>query len=110
MSRRLTRFCGGRVVRGIKEGLMTVIEIELPEETAAAARAAGLLTPAALESLLKEAIRRQAGERLLELAREVQAAGVEPMTMEEINEEVKAYRRERRAREAALGAGDAGGC
>jgi len=76
---------------------MTVIQVDLPDETAKAARAAGLLTPAALERLLKEAMRRQAANSLLELARDVQTAGIEPMTMEEINAEVKAARAERRA-------------
>ena len=38
---------------------MTTIEIELPDDTAKAAREAGLLTPQALEELLQEAIKRQ---------------------------------------------------
>jgi len=77
---------------------MTMIQIDLPEATEKAAREAGLLTPVALEGLLKEAIRRRAGESLLSLAAEIQALGIEPMTMEEINAEVKAARAERRAR------------
>jgi len=36
---------------------MTTIQIELPEATAQAARAAGLLTPQAMEKLLTEALR-----------------------------------------------------
>jgi len=36
---------------------MTVVQIELPDATAQAAREAGLLTTAALEKLLNEAIR-----------------------------------------------------
>ncbi len=38
---------------------MTMIQIELPDATEKAAREAGLLTPVALEQLLKEAIRRR---------------------------------------------------
>jgi hypothetical protein len=38
---------------------MTMIQIGLPEATAKAAREAGLLTPAALEKLLVQAIRRR---------------------------------------------------
>jgi hypothetical protein len=38
---------------------MTTIQIELPEATAQAARAAGLLTSQALERLLNEALRRE---------------------------------------------------
>lgn len=52
---------------------MTTIQIELPDATAKAALEAGFLTPATME-----------------------AAGVEPMSLEEINAEVKAVRAERR--------------
>jgi hypothetical protein len=76
---------------------MTKIEIELPEATAAAAREAGLLTSEALARLLTDAIeRRRAANALLSVAERVQAAGIPPMTMEEIDAEVKAYRAERR--------------
>jgi hypothetical protein len=79
---------------------MTTIQIELPEATAQAARAAGLLTPQALARLLDEALkRRQAADALLSIADRVAAAGIPPMSMEEINAEVKAARAERRARQ-----------
>lgn len=78
---------------------MTTIQIELPEATAQAARAAGLLTPQALDRLLTEALRRQeAADALLSIADRVAAAGIAPMSMEEINAEVKAARAERRQR------------
>jgi hypothetical protein len=78
---------------------MTTIQIELPESTAQAARAAGLLTSEALDRLLVEAIRRrQVADALLAIADRVAAAGIEPMSMEEINAEVKAARAERRLR------------
>jgi hypothetical protein len=78
---------------------MTTIQIELPESTAQAARAAGLLTSEALDRLLMEAIRRrQAADELLTIADRVAAAGIEPMSMEEINAEVKAARAERHQR------------
>jgi hypothetical protein len=78
---------------------MTKIEIELPEATAKAARKAGLLTSQALDRLLTDAIRRQrATDSLLRIADRVAAAGIEPMSMEEINAEVKAVRAERRRR------------
>ena len=81
---------------------MTKIQIELPDDTAQAARDAGLLTPEALERLLTEALRRkQAADSLLSIADRVAAAGIEPMSMEEINAEVKAARAERRRRERA---------
>jgi hypothetical protein len=78
---------------------MTTIQIELPDATAQAAREAGLLTAPALERLLNEAIRRrQAADALLSIADRVAAAGIPPMSMEEINAEVKAARAERKQR------------
>lgn len=78
---------------------MTTIQIELPEATAQAARAAGLLTPQALERLLNDALRRkQAADALLSIADRVAAAGIEPMSREEINAEVKAARGARKQR------------
>ena len=75
---------------------MTILQIELPDDTAQAARAAGLLTPQALDRLLNEALRkREAANSLLSIADRVAAAGIAPMTMEEINAEVKAARTER---------------
>ncbi len=77
---------------------MTTLEIKLslPDGLANEARAAGLLTPEALEKLIAEALRRRAFDELLSVAGRVEAAGVPPMSMEEINAEVKAYRAERR--------------
>jgi hypothetical protein len=78
---------------------MTKIQIELPDATARAAREAGLLTPQALERLLSEAIRRrQAADSLLAIADRVAEAGIEPMSLDEIDAEVKAVRTERRRR------------
>lgn len=78
---------------------MTTIQIELPEATARAARDAGLLTPQALDRLLTDALKRQeAADALLSIADRVAAAGIAPMSMEEINAEVKAGRAERRQR------------
>ena len=78
---------------------MTKIEIELPEATAKAASDAGLLTPLALDRLLTDAIkRRHAADSLLSIADRAEAAGLEPMSMDEIDAEVKAARAERRQR------------
>jgi hypothetical protein len=75
------------------------IEIELPDATAKAAKEAGLLTPQALDRLLTDAIRRrQAADALLAIADRVASAGVEPMSMEDIDAEVKAVRASRRQR------------
>lgn len=78
---------------------MTTIQIELPEATAQAARDAGLLKPEVLDRLLTDAImRQQAADSLLSVAERVAAAGIAPMSMDEINAEVKAAREERRRR------------
>jgi DNA-binding TFAR19-related protein (PDSD5 family) len=72
---------------------MTTFQIELPDTTARAAQAAGLLTPEALDRLLNQALRRrEAANSLLSIADRVAAAGIAPMSMEEINAEVKAAR------------------
>lgn len=76
---------------------MTTLQIELPDSTAQAARAAGLLTPQALDRLLTQALRqREAANSLLLIADRVAAAGIAPMSMQEINAEVKAARSKRR--------------
>jgi hypothetical protein len=78
---------------------MTKIQIELPDATAKAASEAGLLTSQALDRLLTEAItRRRAADALLAIADRVAEAGIEPMSMEEIDAEVKTARAERRQR------------
>jgi len=79
---------------------MTTLTIDLPDNIAKQAKDAGLLTPETLAQLLKEAVRRQAGRRLLDAAKRIQAAGIPPMSDEEIIAEVKAVRAERRARQA----------
>ena len=82
---------------------MTTFQIELPDTTAQAARAAGLLTPQALDRLLNEALRkREAANSLLSIAQRAEAADIAPMSMQEINAEVKAAR-------AAWGVPDRGG-
>ena len=55
--------------------------------------------PQALDRLLSNALRkREAVQSLRSIADDVAAAGIAPMTMEEIDAEVKAVRAERRAR------------
>lgn len=77
---------------------MTQLVLNLPDELAQRAEEAGLLTDAAIQRLLEEAMRREAGRRLLEVAERIHASGVPPLTEEEIVAEVKAVRAERRAR------------
>ena len=76
---------------------MTKLQIELPDTTVQTARAAGLLTPQALDRLLTQALRRRAAANsLLLIADRVAAEGIAPMSMQEINAEVKAARSARR--------------
>jgi|GEM_PF-627731 len=82
---------------------MTTIQIELPEATAKAARDAGLLTPQALERMLNDALKRkEAADSLLSIADRVAAAGIEPMSMEEVNAEVEAARKTNTSSERLL--------
>ena len=78
---------------------MMKIQIELPDETAKAAREAGLLTPEVLDRLLTDAVRRrEAATSLLAISDRVAAAGIAPMSMPEIDVEVRAVRAKRRRR------------
>lgn len=77
---------------------MTTVQITLPDQLAQEAQRAGLLTPEALERLLREAIERQQGiDELFAAMDRMAAANLPPMTMEEIQAEVDAVRAERRA-------------
>jgi hypothetical protein len=87
--------------RGAKEGIaMTTLELklDLPDRLAREAQAAGLLAPEALTQMLKDAMRRRAGQALLAGAARATAAGSKPLSMKEIQEEVKAVRRARKSR------------
>lgn len=78
---------------------MTTLELKLnlPDRLARDAQAAGLLTPEALAQLLKDAMRRRAGQALLDGAARATAAGSQPMSMKEIQAEVNAVRRARKS-------------
>ena len=76
---------------------MTELMVKLPDELAQRAKNAGLLSDSAIQRLLEEAMRREAGRKLLAVAKCMHAAGIEPMSDEEIVAEVKAGRAERRA-------------
>ncbi len=77
---------------------MTTIEITLPDELARRAESAGLLSDTAIQDLLEEAIRRGAGRALLDAAKRLHDAKLQPMNDQEIVAEVKAVRAARRAR------------
>lgn len=84
---------------------MTTVQIELPDQLAEEARRAGLLTQEAIERLMRDAIRRQALVELKQAMDRMAAVEGPEMTPEEIVQEIKAARAERRARDTrALGA------
>ena len=58
----------------------------------------GLLTGAAIERLIEEALRRDAGKKLLDAMQCLRDANVPPLTEEDIAAEVKVARAARKAR------------
>ena len=81
---------------------MTTLELKLtlPVQLAKQAKAAGLLKSEAIASMLRERLRRQAGEELRVMLDKLDAANIPPMSEEEIQAEVNAVRKARRARRA----------
>ena len=80
---------------------MTELKVTLPDRLARDARKAGLLSTKAIQELLREAMRRLAARAFLANAGRVAAAGVSPMTGDEIQAEIDAVRRARRRRGAS---------
>jgi hypothetical protein len=79
---------------------MTTLEVklDLPDSLAKEAQQAGLLTSDAIERMLREAVRSRRIARLAEARRNIAAAGIAPLTMEEIQAEIEADRAERRGK------------
>jgi len=78
---------------------MTTVAIELPDDLAQKATAAGLLAPEAIADLLREQLRRRALERLGEQWARMPPEELTPEIEQEIVAEVKAYRAERGSRQ-----------
>lgn len=78
---------------------MTTLEMKLTlsDRLTKEAQAAGLLNPKAIEKLLREAVRRQALRQFLSVSDQVAAKGIKPMSLDEIQEEVNAVRKAKRA-------------
>ena len=72
------------------------LQLDLPDQLARDAQAAGLLTPKALRALLKDAMQRRAAQELLAGAKRASDARSKPLSMRQIQAEVKAVRREKR--------------
>ena len=79
---------------------MATVQIELPDALAQEAQRAGLLTPEAIEQMVREAIRRRVLDEVREAMDRMAAVKGPVMTPEEIQEEIRAARAERRARDA----------
>lgn len=75
---------------------MTTVQIELPDDLARQAKEAGLLSPQALESLLRDQLRKRAGQALQEIWARMPAEEATPQIEQEIVEVVRAERRKRR--------------
>ncbi|MBK6727216.1 MAG: hypothetical protein IPG63_08165 [Xanthomonadales bacterium] len=75
---------------------MTTVQITLPDALAQEATNAGLLTPEKIESLLRQRLCAERIERLQAARAKLATAPLEPMTPEEIQAEIKAYRAEQR--------------
>ena len=76
---------------------MAELIVNLPDELAQRAGEAGLLTSEAIEALLREKLREQAGKELRAMVDELAADGTPAMSEEEIRAEIDAYRADRRA-------------
>ncbi len=79
---------------------MTTLELKLnlPERLAQDAQAAGLLTPEAVAELLRDELKRRAGERLKESLRKIDQTNLPPLSAKDIQTEIDSVRIERRRR------------
>lgn len=80
---------------------MTTVQITLPDELALKAANAGLLSPEAIEAMLREQLRRRAGEELQAMWQRTPQEELTPEIEQEIVEEVHKVRAERRLRGAS---------
>jgi hypothetical protein len=77
---------------------MTTVQIQLPDELAHDAQVAGLLTPEAIERLLRDQLKKQAGQALCDIWARLPREELTPEIEQMISEEVEAARAERRIR------------
>ena len=80
---------------------MTELTVTLPDELARKAKEAGILNVEGIERALRDALKREAGRKLLEIGKSMQEA---PMSEEEVQAEIDAVRAARRAKRDATGA------
>jgi hypothetical protein len=72
------------------------IKLVLPESLALEAEANGLLTPKAIESLLRSEIRRRRVNDLFDAADRLSTLDAQPLTPEEVEAEIEAVRKSKR--------------
>jgi hypothetical protein len=72
------------------------LEIVLPDVLAAQAREAGLLEPTAIEEMVRKALLSKRAGKLADVRTALGANRLPPMTSEEIQAEIAAYRSEAR--------------
>lgn len=75
---------------------MTTVQITLPDSLAQEATQAGLLTPEKIEALLRQRLRAERIEGLQAARATLAKNPLPPMTMDEIQAEIAAYRAEQR--------------
>lgn len=81
--------------------MSVTIQVDLPEDVIREARSLGLLEGKRMTAMLAEEVRRRrAGQELKKTLDQTRTLTGEPMTMEEVNAEIEAARKERRGREA----------
>ena len=83
---------------------MTTLELKLnlPDQLARDAKAAGLLTPEAIESMLREQLKAQRVDELFAAMDRMAVVNEPPaMSPEEVAEEIRVMRAERRAKAAS---------
>ncbi len=83
-----------------EEHTMATVQINLPDELAQKAASAGLLSAEAMEAMLREQLRRRAGDALQAMWHRVPQEELMPEIEQEIVEEVRKVRAERRRRGA----------
>jgi transcriptional regulator with XRE-family HTH domain len=90
-----------QAARQLTGGIMTTVQIQLPDDLAQDAQAAGLLTPEAMATMLREQLRKQAGESLRAMWERMPPEELTPEVEQMIDDEVRAARAERRKRNAS---------
>jgi len=78
--------------------IMTTIQLTLPDDLARKATEAGLLSAEAIQEMLREQLRRRAGETLREMWSRMPDEVLTPEIEQEVADAVRAYRTEQRSR------------